>query len=115
MKRIARASGIALGIVVLLLLAVSLFVDANRFRPMLESRLSAALAREVHVGDLKLSLISGGVAASNLTIADDPAYRRDTFLSAKSLRVGVEIWARNGRRRLRHPPIPPPQADSSSP
>lgn len=91
MKRIVRVAAIAFGLVVLLILAASLFVDANRFRPMLESELTAALGRPVHVGDLKLALLSGGVTASDLAIADDPAFRRDAFLSAKSLRVGVEI------------------------
>ena len=43
-------------LVVLLVLGLSFFVDANRFRPMLESQLSGVLAREVRVGDLKLTL-----------------------------------------------------------
>src|SRR5690349_3635582 len=91
MKRFVRVASILLGLVVLLILGISLFVDANSFRPMLESQLSAALGRQVHAGDLKLSLLSGGVASSDLTIADDPAFRRDPFLSARSLHIGVEM------------------------
>jgi AsmA protein len=91
MKRFVRVASILLGLVVLLILGISLSVDANSFRPMLESQLSAALGRQVHAGDLKLSLLSGGVAASDLTIADDPAFRRDPFLSARSLHIGVEM------------------------
>jgi len=91
MKRFVRVATIALGLFVLLILAVSFFVDANSFRPMLESQLTAALGRPVHVRDLKLAPLSGGVTASDLTIADDPAFRKDAFLNAKSLRVDVAI------------------------
>jgi AsmA protein len=100
MKRIARASAIVLSLTVLLIFGLALFVDANRFRPMLESQLAAALGRQVHVGDLKLSLISGGVTASDLTIGDDPAFRKDAFLRARSLRVGVEMMPLIFSRKL---------------
>ncbi len=59
---------------------------------MLEQRLSAALGREVKIGDLQLSLFSGGASASDVTIADDPAFSKEPFLRAKSLAVGVELW-----------------------
>jgi AsmA protein len=91
MKRFVRVATIVLGLLVLGILGVSLFVDANAFRPMLESQLTAALGRTVRVGDLKMALLSGGVTASDLTIADDPAFRKDAFLTAKSLRVSVEM------------------------
>lgn len=100
MKRIVRVAAVVLGLMVLLILGLSLFVDANRFRPMLESQLTAALGRQVHVGDLKLALLSGGVTASDLSIADDPAFRHDAFLAAKSLRVGVELMPLIFSRRL---------------
>ena len=60
---------------------------------MLESRLSAALAREVTVGNLKLSLLSGGVTADELSISDDPAFSQTPFLQAKSLGAGVDLIA----------------------
>ena len=59
---------------------------------MLEERLTAALGREVKIGDLKLSLFSGGASASDVTIADDPAFSKEPFLRAKELAVGVELW-----------------------
>ena len=37
MKRFARLAAIILGVMVLAILALTFFVDANRFRPMLES------------------------------------------------------------------------------
>jgi len=100
MKRWVLIAG---GVVVLLLvaaLAIPLFIDANRFRPMLEARLTQALARDVKLGDLKLSLFSGSVTASDLSIADNPAYSREPFVQAKSLGVAVEVWPLITSRQL---------------
>jgi AsmA protein len=40
---------------------------------------------------LSLSLISGSLSAQNLSIGDDPKFSPSPFLTAKSLKVGVEI------------------------
>jgi AsmA protein len=78
----------------LVLVAVCLpfLIDANQFRPLLVSELSQALGRDVKVGDLKLSLLSGGISAADLSIADDPAFSRAPFVSAKSMKVSVDLW-----------------------
>ena len=57
----------------------------------LESDLTAALGRPVKVGNLSLSLLSGSVAADDISIADDPAFSQSPFVQAKSLKVGVEL------------------------
>ena len=67
---------------------------------MLESRLSQALGREVKLGELKLSILSGSVTANDLSIADDPAYSRTPFVQAKSLAIGVEVWPLIASRQL---------------
>jgi AsmA protein len=84
---------IVIGVVVLVVLCAALpfLVDANQFRPTVEEELSATLQRKVKVGNLRLSLWSGSLAADNLSIADDPAFSRSAFLSAKSFRVGIEL------------------------
>jgi len=86
---------IFLGVVIVLILAVALaipfLVDANQFRPALEDKLSRTLGREVKVADLKLSLLSGSVKASDLSIGDDPAFAKTPFLRASALKVGVEL------------------------
>src|SRR5579864_1901385 len=91
MKRVARV--LAILVVLLLAVAISLpfLIDANQFRPRLEAELTKALGRDVKLGDLKLSILSGGVTASDLSIADDPAFSRAPFIQAKSLKVGVEL------------------------
>ncbi len=90
--RILRWIGLAVVLVLLALAALPFAVNPNRFRPMLEERLSAALARPVKVGDLKLSLLSGGVTAEDLSIADDARYNRAPFLHAQSVTLGVDVW-----------------------
>ncbi len=71
--------------------AIPFFVNANTFRPLLETQLSAALGRQVKLGNLRLALFSGRLVANNLSIADDPAYSATPFLSAQKLRIGVDM------------------------
>lgn len=80
-------------VVVLLLVAIALpfLINVNSFRPKLESELTEALGREVKVGNLSLSILSGSVSAEDLSIADDAAFSKDPFIRAKSLKVGVEV------------------------
>jgi AsmA protein len=89
--RVLKIFGIAAALMIALIIALPFFVDANQFRPVLESELTGALGREVKVGNLKLSLLSGAVAADEVAIADDPAFSRSPFVRAKFLRVGVEL------------------------
>jgi AsmA protein len=72
--------------------AIPMFIDAEKFRPMVETQAKAALGRQITLGKLDFSLLSGGVIINDISIADDPAFSRDAFLRAKSLKVGVEIW-----------------------
>jgi AsmA protein len=100
MKRLLKIAGMVIAALLLVGIALSFLIDANRFRPMLESKLSAALGREVKVGNLKLTLLSGGVTADDLSIADDPAFSRTAFVQAKSLHVGVNLGALIFSRRV---------------
>jgi AsmA protein len=92
------------GIVVVLLIAAALvlpfLIDANQFRPSLESRLTAALGREVKLGNLKVSVFSGGVSASDLAVADDPAFSKTPFLRAQSLHASVAFMPLIFSRKL---------------
>jgi AsmA protein len=84
---------VAIVVIVLLVVAIALpfIIDVNVFRPTIESDLSAALGRQVKVGNLSLSILGGRVAADDLSIADDPAFSKDPFIHAKALGVGVEL------------------------
>jgi AsmA protein len=87
--KIGLAAAIALPI--LAVAAIRLFVDANTFRPVIESRLSAALSRKVTLGDLSLSVMTGSLVANDLAIAEDPKFGGTPFFTAKQLRIGVQM------------------------
>jgi AsmA protein len=92
MKRILKIVGIAVAILIVILIALPFLINVNSFRPKLEATASEALGRQVKVGNLSLSILSGSVSADNISIADDPAFGTAPFVTAKSLKVGVEVW-----------------------
>src|ERR1700729_1854016 len=91
MNRNLKVAAIVAGVLILIVILIPFFIDANAFRPKLESELSDALGRPVKVGNLSLSIFSGSVKADDISIADDPAFSKTPFVQAKSLTVGVEI------------------------
>jgi len=91
MNRTVKIVAIVVCVLILLVIAIPFFIDANAFRPRLESELTAALGRQVKVGNLSLSLLSGSVGADDISIADDPEFNQSPFVQAKSLKVGVEL------------------------
>lgn len=80
---------VALFVAVIVLLPFIL--NADSYRPTVESQLSAALGREVTMGKLTLSVMHGSLVAQDLAIADDPAFSSVPFVQARSLAVGVDI------------------------
>ncbi len=82
---------IVVGLLVVLVLVAPFLIPVNQFRPTIEEKASAALGRKVELGNLSLSLISGSIAADNISIGDDPKFSSSPFLTAKSLNVGVEM------------------------
>lgn len=83
------AAGIAAAVIVVIAV-IPLFINVNTFRPLLEDQLTTQLGRQVKLGNLSLSIFSGNVVARDLTIADDPKFSSTPFLTASSLRIGVE-------------------------
>ena len=100
MKRLLLVSGIVLGLLIVAALAVPLFINVDAFRPELEQRLSTALNRPVHIGQLQASIFSGGAAAENISIADDPAFSKGPFLQASALQVGLRLMPLIFSRRM---------------
>jgi len=91
MRRTLRVVLIIVAVLVVLVLVAPFLIPVNQFRPTIEEKASAALGRKVDVGNLSLSLFSGSLAADNLSIADDPKFSNSPFLTAKSVKVGVEL------------------------
>jgi AsmA protein len=63
--------------------------------------MNSALGREVTIGKLEFSWMSGGISAQNVSIADDPAFSQAPFMSAKSLDIGVDVLPLIFSRSLR--------------
>lgn len=91
MNRTLKIIAIAIAALIVILICIPLFINANTFRPTLESDLTNTLGRQVKVGNLSLSLLSGSVTADNISISDDPGFSKTDFVQAKSLKVGVEL------------------------
>jgi AsmA protein len=89
--KLLKILAIIVGVLIVIALAIPLFIDANTFRPKLESELTDALGRPAKVGNLSLSLFSGSVSGDDISIADDPTFSKSAFVQAKSLKVGVEM------------------------
>src|SRR3954470_5132961 len=90
-KKVLIGIGVVFAILILIALLLPFLVNVDHFRPEVQSQASAALGREVTIGELKLAVFSGGVTANDISIADDPAFSQQAFVKAKSLDVGVDL------------------------
>lgn len=80
-------------------------------RAWIAAQVSQAVGREVQFDEVGVSL-RGGVAGRlvNLRIADDPAYARDDFLRARSVRVALRVLpALFGRYEVRYVAVEAPE------
>src|ERR1051326_5201718 len=91
MKRLLTIFGIVIAVLVLVILVAPLFINVDSFRPDLEKKLSTALNRKVQIGKLDASILSGGASATDISMADDPAFNQGPFLRASSVKIGVEL------------------------
>ena len=82
---------IAVVAVVVILLILPLLIPVNKFRPTIEQKATAALGRKVQVGNLSLSILGGSLGADDLSISDDPKFGSSAFVTAKKIKVGVEL------------------------
>ena len=83
--------GIAILVLILILFVLPFLIPVNKFRPTIEQKASEALGRKVQVGDLSLSILSGSLGMDDLSISDDPKFSSSPFLTAKKVKVGVEL------------------------
>jgi len=91
MKRTLRIVAIVVVVLIVLVVIVPFLIPVDKFRPTIEEKASQALGRKVELGSLSFSLISGSLSAQSISIGDDPKFSASPFLTAKSLKVGVEI------------------------
>jgi AsmA protein len=94
MIKMRRGGIILIAIAAVLLIGffvVQHLLDADTYRGRIETTLSNSLGRPVQLGHLDFSLFSGSLVAESPSIADDPAFGNQPFLTAKNVRIGVEM------------------------
>ena len=95
MGKMTRYVLIAIGALVALFVIVAvclpLFLNADSFRTRIETTLTKSLGRKVSIGKLELSVWSGGLVATNTSVADDPAFSSQPFIQADTVKIGVEL------------------------
>jgi len=77
--------------VLVILMIVPFLIPINKFKPTIESKASDALGRKVQLGNLSLSLLTGSVGIDDVSVSDDPKFNPGPFLTAKTVKVGVEL------------------------
>jgi AsmA protein len=92
MNRTLRIVLIVGAVLILIILIGPYLIPVNEFRPTIEEKASQALGRKVELGKLSLSVIGGSLFAESISVGDDPNFSASPFLTAKSLKVGVEIF-----------------------
>ncbi|MDR3742039.1 MAG: AsmA family protein [Terracidiphilus sp.] len=100
-KRWLRIVAAVVALFVLVVILVPFFVNADTFRPTLQTQLSSTLGRKITLGHLSFSLLKGSIIAEDITIADDPAFSSEPFLQAKSLSIGVQVGPLLFHRQVR--------------
>jgi len=91
MNKTLKWIGIAVVALILILVIVPFLIPVNKFRPTIEAKASEALGRKVQLGDLSLSILGGSLGIDNLSVSDDPKFSSSPFLTAKKVKVGVEL------------------------
>lgn len=91
MKHKIRILGLIALVLIVSLIATPFFINVNRFRPEIEAQLTGVLGRQVKIGQLHMSLLSGTVRADDLSIADDPSFGRTPFIQAQALNIRVAM------------------------
>jgi AsmA protein len=82
---------IAVVALIVILFILPFLIPVNKFRPTIESKASDALGRKVELGNLSLSILSGSLGIDAISVSDDPKFSNAPFLTAKSVKVGVEL------------------------
>jgi AsmA protein len=89
----SKLKWVAIAIVALLVILFILpfVIPVNKFRPTIEAKASEALGRKVQLGNLSLSIFGGSLEIDSVSVSDDPKFSNAPFLTAKTVKVGVEL------------------------
>jgi uncharacterized protein involved in outer membrane biogenesis len=74
-------------------IAIAPFVPLGPLKPAIESRLGAALGRQVTIGSARLNLLGGPyLVIDKLTAKEDPDFGDGNFLQADKVKANVALW-----------------------
>ncbi|MCX6612310.1 MAG: AsmA family protein [Acidobacteria bacterium] len=90
-KNLRLVVALIVGIPLLALLALFLLVDPQKLSPALVAQLSKSLGRNTSIEKLDYKLFPPSFRATNLVIADDPAFSDKPFLKAADLEIRPAI------------------------
>lgn len=69
--------------------------DVNRFKPQILAQAKTALGRDVDFGNARLDVGFRGISLKldNLSIADDPAFQKEAFVTVREVEAAVDALA----------------------
>src|SRR5262249_34946002 len=92
MRRLFVGFGVLVILIILAVLVLPAFLDVNRYRPQIESRLREKLGRNITLGEMRLSLNPPAFRVDNVTIDEDPAFHTGRpFAQVETLFVRPEL------------------------
>ena len=83
--------GSIVALILLVILCIPIFLNADSFRTRIETALTTSLGRKVTLGKLDLSVITGSLVAENTTLADDPKFSTQPFMQTSKVKIGIEM------------------------
>jgi len=90
MKKVIIVIGVLLAVLLVTAVALPFFVDLNRFKGPIVDQIEGALNREVSLGDIKLTILSGlGAEINDLAVNEGESFAQvnDKFVELSSLKV----------------------------
>jgi len=91
LRLVLVAVGAVLALLLIAIVSLPLFLNADNFRARIESTLTKSLGRKVTIGKLELSVWSGGMVADKVVVADDPRFSTQAFIQADTVKIRLEM------------------------
>src|SRR5438046_6422211 len=94
MRKIGFVFGIVVALIALILAALSLVVDVNQYRSLIQAQLERQLERKVTLCKMTLGLLPLRFQVDEPVIAEDPSFGGQMpFIRAKKLDVRVSLFS----------------------
>ncbi len=92
MKKIIIVLCVLLAVLLVTAVALPFLVDLNRFKEPIVDQIEGAIHREVSLGDIRLTILSGlGAEIEGLTVNESKSFAQDKFVELSSLKVRLAL------------------------